>query len=106
MGTADLEHTYQAVIDDYDKAITLDSTFSFAYYNRGFVYCTMGNYKKAEEDFSAAAVYNSDFPEAYYNRGLIRILLNKKAEGCEDLSHAGEMGILDAYKVIKRYCYN
>jgi tetratricopeptide (TPR) repeat protein len=65
----------------------------------------MGNYREALEDFSNAISLKPKFPEAYYNRGLIYILLSDRKSGCEDLSKAGELGILDAYRVMKRYCY-
>jgi tetratricopeptide (TPR) repeat protein len=104
--TKDLEHTYESVIHDLDKALALDPEFSFAHYNRGFVNCKMGNYKDAVHDFSEALQDQAEFAEAYYNRGLIYILLEDRSHGCEDLSRAGELGILDAYKVMKRYCNN
>jgi tetratricopeptide (TPR) repeat protein len=64
----------------------------------------IGNYKESINDFSKAIEDNGNFAEAFYNRGLIHILLNETVSGCEDLSRAGELGILDAYKVMKRYC--
>ena len=42
--------------------------------------------------------------EAYYNRGLVRIYKQKTNAGCQDLSKAGELGIRDAYLVLKRFC--
>jgi tetratricopeptide (TPR) repeat protein len=104
--TDELEHTYKAVISDLDKALALDPSFSFAHYNRGFINCKMGNYREAIRDFTNAIQDKSGFAEAYYNRGLIYILMEETKNGCEDLSHAGELGILDAYKVMKRYCNN
>ncbi len=103
--TEDPEHTFAKVAGDLSRAITLDTGFYFAYYNRGVVYCSMGEYRKAADDFTTAIGIHSNFPEAYYNRGLIYILLNETIRGCEDLSRAGELGIPDAYRVIKRYCY-
>ena len=41
--------------------------------------------------------------EAYYNRGLALIQTGKKAEGIEDLSQAGELGLYSAYGMIKKY---
>jgi tetratricopeptide (TPR) repeat protein len=93
------------VVNDLNKVIALDSGFSFAYYNKGYIDCKMGNYRAAIESFSQAIRNKPNFPEAYYNRGLVYILLNEKQQGCEDLSRAGELGILDSYKVMKRYCY-
>jgi len=98
-------HTYENVIHDYDRALELDSGFFFAFYNRGYVYSMMGLYARAVDDFSHAIGLKRNFPEALYNRGLMLLLLNRNAEACEDLSRAGELGIEDAYKVIKRYCY-
>ena len=101
----DLENTYEMVKQDLTRAIEIDPDFYFAYYNRGVVNCKIGNYKQAIEDFSGAIQCRDNFAEAIYNRGLIYILLNENQEGCEDLSRAGELGILDAYKVMKRYCF-
>jgi tetratricopeptide (TPR) repeat protein len=103
--TTDMVHTYENVIHDYDRALELDSGFFFAFYNRGYVYSMMGLYARAVDDFSHAIGLKRNFPEALYNRGLMLLLLNRNAEACEDLSRAGELGIEDAYKVIKRYCY-
>jgi len=97
--------TYAMVADDLTKAVSLDPGFYFAYYNRGYVYCSMGEYGKAIEDFTSALQCNANFAEALYNRGLIYILINETVKAREDLSRAGELGITDAYKVIKRYCY-
>ncbi len=103
--SASLEHTYEAVIHDYDKALALDPDFAIAWYNRGFVNSRMGNYRESVDDFSKAISLRNDFAEAFYNRGLISILLNDNHNGCKDLSRAGELGIPDAYRVMKRYCY-
>jgi len=96
---------YRDILRGYDKAIALDSGFSYAYYNRGYLNARLGHYKEAISDFSNAIQHKPDFSEAYYNRGLLFILLKEPQNGCEDLSHAGEYGILEAYKVMKRYCY-
>ena len=100
-----LEHTYEAVMHDLDKVLVLDPEFSFAWYNRGNVDSKMGNYRASIDDFSKAIALRNDFGEAFYNRGLISILLSENHPGCLDLSRAGELGITDAYKVMKRYCY-
>ena len=100
-----LEHTYSAVIQDLDKVLAMDPDFPFAWYNRGYVNSRMGNYRAAIDDFSKAIALRNDFAEAYYNRGLMSILLLENHPGCLDLSRAGELGITDAYKVMKRYCY-
>uniref|UniRef100_UPI0035A1D314 tetratricopeptide repeat protein n=1 Tax=Prevotella heparinolytica TaxID=28113 RepID=UPI0035A1D314 len=60
-------------------------------------------YAKAIDDYTKAIQLNPDLAEAYYNRGLARIYANSKAAGIEDLSKAGELGLYDAYSVIKKY---
>ena len=42
--------------------------------------------------------------EAYYNRALVLIYIKDREKGCIDLSRAGELGVKDAYGVIKKYC--
>jgi tetratricopeptide (TPR) repeat protein len=104
LATPELEHTFEAVMNDLDKVIQLDPGFYFASYNRGYINCKMGNYRDALSDFSTTIGLNDKFAEAFYNRGLIYILLNERSKGCQDLSRAGELGITDSYKVMKRYC--
>jgi len=43
-------------------------------------------------------------PQAYYNRGLTLIYLQDNEKGCLDMSKAGELGMQEAYPVIKKYC--
>jgi tetratricopeptide (TPR) repeat protein len=100
-----VEHTYELVVADYDRALALDPEFAFAWYNRGFVSSRMGNYREALDDFSKAVALRDDLAEAWYNRGLVSILLSENHNGCRDLSRAGELGVTDAYRVMKRYCY-
>lgn len=99
------DQSYEKVLADLNKAIQLDPFFSFAYFNKGFVHAAMGNYPSAIDDLTQAISCRDKFAEAYYNRGLMYILVNDRTRGCEDLSRAGELGILDAYRVMKRYCY-
>ncbi|MBU1013598.1 MAG: tetratricopeptide repeat protein [Bacteroidetes bacterium] len=92
-------------LNDYKKVLRLDPNFAYAYYNSGYVNCIMGDYKNAVDDFTYAIQRNNTFAEAYYNRGLILIFQNENKIGCLDLSKAGELGIPNAYSVMKRYCH-
>jgi len=62
------------------------------------------DYLGAINDYSKAIELEPDFAEAYFNRGLTRIFLDDMEGGSLDLSKAGELGLTDAYNVIKRYC--
>lgn len=89
---------------DYRKVLELDNEMSFAHFNLGHLLVSAERFEEAETQFGLAAAADGNFIEANYNRGLIRILLGKISKGCEDLSLAGELGMIDSYSIIKRYC--
>lgn len=93
------------MLKDYREVIRLDPGFPFSYYNRGLLYATLGNYQEALYDFRRAVDLKKNFAEGYYNLGLIYLLMKDKNGGCKYLSKAGELGVADAYKVMKRFCY-
>ncbi len=95
---------YSGVLSDYDKCLKINPKFAFAYYNQAYVKCEMKDYKGAMDDLNKAIAIEKDFAEAYFNRGLTKIYLDDVEGGAMDLSKAGELGIQDAYNVIKRYC--
>jgi len=97
-------HSYDAILKDYNKVVELDPEFYFAYFNRGYVKCIMGDYWGSVSDYEKALEFEPKFPEAYFNKGLILIYLNLKTVGCENISKSGELGIQDSYHVMKRYC--
>jgi tetratricopeptide (TPR) repeat protein len=61
-------------------------------------------YEPALDCYTKAIKVNNDFVEAYYNRGLTYLYLENTRKACQDLSKAGELGLNDAYEVIKIYC--
>jgi tetratricopeptide (TPR) repeat protein len=77
---------------------------SFAWYNRANIKNRMRDFEGAIQDYTVATSLNPDFAEAFYNRALTLIYLNRNRDACYDLSKAGELGIAEAYNVIKRYC--
>lgn len=95
---------FASVISDYDKAIKLNPNMYFAYFNRANIKNRMLDFEGAIKDYTIAVALNPEFAEAFYNRALTLIYLNRNAEACFDLSSAGELGIVEAYNVIKRYC--
>lgn len=97
-------NSYEKAIVDYSSAIKLDSTFSYAWYNRATAKMATNDYSGAVDDLTMAVSYDSTFAEAYYNKGLLLVLMHNNETACPYLSRAGELGILEAYAVIKRYC--
>ena len=90
-------------IDDLSHACRLSPKNPHILYDRAYIYATMKEYSSAIVDYTAAIQLNPNFAEAYFNRGLTRIFAGNTAEGIIDLSKAGELGIYDAYSIMKRY---
>ena len=94
---------YEIVKKDLDNVIRLAPDFVYAYYNRGNVLSMLKDYRAALADYDKAIELNPGFAEAYFNRGLTRIFLGNNKDGIADLSKAGELGIVNAYNIIKRF---
>ena len=94
---------YQFVIRDLTRAIELEPSFAFAYYNRGTFYAMSNDMHAALMDFDKAIELDETLAEAWYNRGLVLVMLNRMDDAFRDLSRAGELGIYSAYNIIKRF---
>ncbi|MCR5710279.1 MAG: tetratricopeptide repeat protein [Bacteroidales bacterium] len=99
-------YDYTPAIHDMTRAAELNPGFPFTYYNLGNLYCLSNDLPEAIVQYTRAIDIYPYIAEAYYNRGLVLIYLKDKEKGCIDLSTAGELGIQDAYGVIKKYCKN
>ncbi len=89
------------VLADLSDAIRLNASCAYLYYNRGNVYVQRHDYQHAIEDYTHAIELDAHLAEAYYNRGLARLALKQQTEGASDLSKAGELGLYQAYSIIK-----
>jgi tetratricopeptide (TPR) repeat protein len=99
-------YTYEMILRDYNSVIQKDPSFTFAYFNRADLLCSQRNYKAAILDYNEAIRRSPEFAEAYFNRGLTRLSQGETKRGIADLSKAGELGIIDAYNIIKRMTSN
>ncbi len=95
---------YELILRDYNKTLDLSPDFFFGYFNRAVIFLKMKKYDDAIRDLNKAIELESEFAEAFYNRGLVRIFQNDTKGGALDLSKAGELGLTEAYSIIKRYC--
>jgi tetratricopeptide (TPR) repeat protein len=91
------------VLGDLSDALQRSPRNAYLYYNRGNLYAQRQDYQRAIDDYTQAISLEERLAEAYYNRGLARIYAKKVSEGIEDLSKAGELGLYQAYSVIKKY---
>ena len=91
------------VLGDLSEAIKHAPKNAYLYYNRGTLYALRNDNQRGIDDYTRAIQLEQDLAEAYYNRGLLLIRLKKIDEAIADLSKAGELGIYQAYSVIKKY---
>jgi len=102
--TRDNKQTYEheMIVRDYDTVIRLNPEFIYAYFNRGNLRCAQHDFRAAVVDYNEAIQRDPEFAEAYFNRGLAHLSLGNAERGVADLSKAGELGIINAYNIIKR----
>lgn len=99
-------YEHEMITRDYDMVIKLNPGFVYAYFNRGNLRCAQRDFRAAIQDYSEAIQRDPEFAEAYFNRGLARLSQGDANRGIADLSKAGELGIINAYSIIKRMTSN
>ena len=99
-------YDYSDAIQDMKAAVQVLSDVPYMYFNLGNLYCLSSEHISSIENYTKAIELYPYMGDAYFNRGLVLIYLKDKEKGCIDLSRAGELGVQDAYGVIKKYCEN
>lgn len=94
---------YEVIKSDLNHVIEIAPDFQYGYYNLASLQTTLRDYRSALVNYTKAIKIDNNFAEAYYNRGLTNIYIGNNKEGIADLSKAGELGIVSAYNVIKRF---
>ncbi len=94
---------YDEAIADLNRAAELAPDFAYTYYNRGNLKALSGDMPGSYDDYSRALELAPELADAYFNRGLVQLYMKDVRKGTMDLSKAGELGIKDAYSIIKRY---
>ena len=95
---------YTEILADYSKALELEPDYAIIYFNRANLKVRAKNYTGALYDYNRAVKLEPEFAEAFYNKALVHIYLKEFDPACSALSKAGELGLKQAYVVIKRYC--
>ncbi len=89
---------------DYKKASELLPDLPYAYFNLGNIYCSEQKYNQGFAMYDKVIEINPKMGEVFFNKGITMIYLNDTDNGCEYISKAGELGIKNAYTVLKRFC--
>lgn len=98
------QYDYSEAIADLEAAASKAEDIPYIYFNLGNLHCLASEHLESIENYSKAIRLYPLMGDAYYNRGLVLIYLKDKEKGCIDLSRAGELGVAEAYGVIKKYC--
>jgi len=77
---------------------------AYAWYNSATIRLQMKQFQKAIDEYTEAIRLEPQLAQAYYNRGLTLLYLSNESAACDDLSKAGELGVQEAYSVIRKYC--
>lgn len=95
---------------DYSSAMNVitvkllhDKNNPFLWFNLGNSFLHMKDYNRAIDAYSEAISHEPLFAQAYYNRALTLIFINEIQLAVSDLSKAGELGLSEAYVVMKRF---
>jgi len=97
---------YDKIISDYTEITAQNPEFVYARFNRGNIYCLQKDYRSAIMDYNEVIAINPYFAEAWFNRGLTRLYIGDTDNGIDDLSRAGELGVPEAYGIIKKMSSN
>jgi RNA polymerase sigma factor (sigma-70 family) len=82
---------YAQAIQNYNKAIEIDSGYVHAYNNRGLAYYAMNEYDRAITDYNKAIEIDSDYIHAYNNRGLVYYTMSEYDRAIMDYTSAIEI---------------
>ncbi len=97
-------YDYSEALADMKAASEIAPGIAYILYDLGNLYCLSSDMISAIQAYTKAIAAYPYMADAYYNRALVQIYLKDKEKGCSDLSVAGELGLKDAYGVIKKYC--
>ena len=78
-------------IEQYKKVIKIKPEYSYAHYNMGCAYISMGKYSKAKYELYAATDLKNTEPDFHYNLALVLKKLNKEKEAKKYLEYYNKL---------------
>ena len=91
------------IINMLSVSLLNDNKNPFVWFNLGNMHLRVKDYNRAIDDYTEAIKLDPNLAEAYFNRGLTLIFIDEIKLAVADLSRAGELGVSEAYLVLKRY---
>ncbi len=95
---------YNKIATDLTSLLQMHPQFVPARFNLANLNAAIGKHTEAIQQYSAIIDNEPELSPAHFNMGLTLLYLKNKEEACEHLSTSGELGYLQAYPVIKRFC--
>jgi tetratricopeptide (TPR) repeat protein len=86
---------YEAAIELYNQAVSLDGDFAPAYNNRAIVHAARGDFDLALADLDRALEQDSGYAEAYINRGVVQAAEGNYDAAFADFDEAIALGDLE-----------
>lgn len=78
----------QGALEDFARAIELDSNYAAAYNNRGAIRDLLKDYDGALDDYNIAISLSPLYADAYGNRGTVKVRLERYEEALADFNTA------------------
>jgi Tfp pilus assembly protein PilF len=87
------QNNTNAAIEEFTKAIEIDPSYSYAYYNRALEYYRIGELERCLADYNKAMELEPDNPYWTYERGYLHLKLGYREKAIIDLEKAIELGL-------------
>ena len=98
----DVQLMKASALDDFAEALKRSPRNAYLYYDRATFHAHSKDYTQAFADFAQAIQLDPNLAEAYYNRGLCYLYTGETEKANKDLSKAGELGLYNAYSILKK----
>jgi Tfp pilus assembly protein PilF len=96
---------YTWAIDDLNTCISIDSSYTQAYYSRAYWYEFLGKYNEAAKDYQHTILLDSKNYDAYFGLAYIYQIQNEGAKACESINKAITAGSQIAEELKDRFCH-
>jgi tetratricopeptide (TPR) repeat protein len=93
---------FDEALEQLEKAIQLNPSFSWTYTNRGNVHQRMGQYREAIEDYSHAILLDADRVTPFINRSSAFRMLNEYDKALQDINQAVLLSPKNSYTYFSR----
>lgn len=94
---------YSPIINLLTFNILKEKRNPYLWFNLGNALLQQKEYNKAIDAYTEAIRCHENLAEAYYNRALTLVFIGETKLAQSDLSKAGELGLTEAYVVMKRF---